>query len=73
VNVRALGLAPPGLGAWTVHVTWNESVVEAVQCGAREGGVCSTTFESNTGVLTATGTDHVRDVSLEEAQKAMHA
>jgi len=44
VNVDALGIPDPGLGAWTVDITYDPSVVTPVACIPDNGGVCNPSF-----------------------------
>lgn len=47
VNVDSLNMPEPGLGAWTIDITYDPAVVSAVACIAENGGVCNPAFESN--------------------------
>jgi hypothetical protein len=53
VDVEALNIGAPGLGAWTVDISYDTSVATAVSCTASFGGVCNEEFES--GVVRITG------------------
>ncbi|MEX2158189.1 MAG: cohesin domain-containing protein [Dehalococcoidia bacterium] len=44
VELSALDITAPGLGAWTVDVTYDPSVVTATACSATHGGVCNAEF-----------------------------
>lgn len=46
LDVGAVG--EPGLGAWTVDVTYDVTVITAVDCTAEHGGVCNEAFDLST-------------------------
>lgn len=48
VNLLARNMSAPGLGAWTVDVEYDPTVVTAVSCGPEHGGVCNTAFDTDT-------------------------
>jgi hypothetical protein len=48
VNLEALDVGAPGLGAWTIDVVYDPSVVSAVSCTAEQGGICNPTFADDT-------------------------
>ena len=52
VKVEAQGITDPGLGAWTVDITYDPSVVSVADCTPQQGGVCNAEY----------GTDMVRVV-----------
>ena len=37
----------PGLGAWTIDVYYNADLVNLVECGAEQGGICNPEFAGN--------------------------
>ena len=47
VTVTAIAISAPGLGAWTIDVTYDDSVITAVDCSAAEGGVCNPNFDDD--------------------------
>ena len=38
---------PPGLGAWTIDIYYNADLVNLVECGAEQGGICNPEFGGN--------------------------
>ena len=53
VEVGALGVGGEGLGAWTIDISYDTSVITAVDCSAQQGGVCNAEFGD--GVVRVTG------------------
>ena len=53
VNVSALNVGPPGLGAWSVDILYDPAVISAESCTAGQGGVCNPDFAN--GVVRFTG------------------
>ena len=47
LDVRALNVSDPGLGAWSIDVFYDPLVVAAVSCTAFEGGVCNPAYDTN--------------------------
>jgi len=47
VELEALAIAEPGLGAWTIDVHYDPEVVTLLECGAEHGGLCNTHFAEN--------------------------
>jgi len=47
VVLDAGSIGDPGLGAWTVDITFDDSVISAVDCSAEQGGVCNEAFAAN--------------------------
>lgn len=47
VGVDALNIPEPGLGAWTIDVTYDPAVLTPTACIPEQGGVCNPAFESN--------------------------
>ncbi|MEX0786975.1 MAG: cohesin domain-containing protein [Dehalococcoidia bacterium] len=47
VDVSALNVGDPGLGAWSIDVTFDTAVVDATDCGAEQGGVCNPDFAAD--------------------------
>lgn len=48
VELRALDIPAPGLGAWTIDVRYDPSVVTVVACTAQQGGVCNRSYAEDT-------------------------
>lgn len=48
VQVRALNIAAPGLGAWTIDITYEPLVVSVVDCTAGIGGLCNPAYAEDT-------------------------
>ena len=53
VEIWALGVGGEGLGAWTVDISFDVSVITAVDCSAEQGGVCNADF--GLGMVRVTG------------------
>ncbi len=53
VDVGAHDVGGEGLGAWTVDIAYDTSVITAVDCSAEQGGVCNAEFGD--GVVRVTG------------------
>jgi len=47
VDLIAHDIGAPGLGAWTIDIVYDPSVVTALSCGQQAGGYCNVAFESN--------------------------
>ena len=45
VDVTAVG--DPGLGAWTIDVSYDNSLITATDCTAEQGGVCNENYTDN--------------------------
>ncbi len=64
VDLQALGIPEPGLGAWTVDITYDPAVVSRVRCSAPIG-VCSTAYRADAMRVTgASATGLVGDTTL---------
>jgi hypothetical protein len=48
VDMNALDIGAPGLGAWTIDITYDPAVLSAVSCSPAQGGVCNTAYGANT-------------------------
>ena len=48
LDVRMLNVGEPGLGAWSIDISYDPAVVSAVDCIAEQGGVCNPAFGANT-------------------------
>jgi hypothetical protein len=53
VTLEALGFGDPGLGAWTVDIAYDTSVISVDDCAPEQGGVCNPEFGD--GVVRITG------------------
>jgi len=47
LDVEVLGVGPPGLGAWSVDIGFDDSVVAAIGCDPDNGSVCNPAFSVN--------------------------
>ncbi|MEX2157831.1 MAG: hypothetical protein WEB04_00305 [Dehalococcoidia bacterium] len=47
VDVEVLGVGPPGLGAWSVDIGFDDTVVAAIGCDPDNGSVCNPAFSVN--------------------------
>lgn len=60
VNLDAVGMAAPGLGAWSVDVSFDPAILGAVDCTPQNGSVCNAAYADDTVRVTgaaATGLD----------------
>lgn len=57
VDLDALAMAAPGLGAWTVDVAYDPAIVTAVACVPASGGVCNADFDATTVRATGANAD----------------
>ncbi len=65
VSVDSLNIPEPGLGAWTVDITYDSAVVSASACIPDNGSVCNPAFDSQTVRITgASAGGVVGDASL---------
>ncbi len=48
VEVEALHIAAPGLGAWTIDIAYDPDVITPIGCSAALGGICNADFSANT-------------------------
>lgn len=48
VALEAHDIGPPGLGAWTIDITYDSAVASAAGCAAEHGGICNLGFGANT-------------------------
>ncbi len=44
VTVDVTGVGDPGLGAWTLDISFDNSLLTATDCNAEQGGVCNENF-----------------------------
>jgi hypothetical protein len=44
VDLNALDVTSPGLGAWTIDINYDPDVVTATACSAAQGGVCNAEY-----------------------------
>lgn len=47
VELQAVDIGSPGLGAWEIGITYDSSLLTAVSCDGSQGSVCNTNFASN--------------------------
>ncbi len=67
VEVEALHIAAPGLGAWTLDIAYDPDVVTPVGCSATLGGICNVAFSATTVRLLGVSAQGVAgDVELGE-------
>ncbi len=52
VDVHALNVDPPGLGAWTIDISYDNSIMDASDCTANAGGVCNENFSPTSARIT---------------------
>lgn len=52
VTLGATDISDPGLGAWTVDISYDDSVISAVDCTPEQGGVCNPNFADDTVRIT---------------------
>lgn len=66
VDLRALNIDPPGLGAWTIDIVYDPAVVSVVDCTpVAPGGVCNPSFNAITiRDVGAYATGHEGDTTL---------
>ncbi len=48
VELDALGIGAPGLGAWTIDVVYDPEVAAVVSCTAEQGGICNSAYGEDT-------------------------
>ena len=48
VQIEALNIVAPGLGAWTIDIVYDPDVITPVGCSAALGGICNVAFSANT-------------------------
>lgn len=44
VDLEALDVGPPGLGAWTIDITYDPTVAAVADCTAEHGGICNPAY-----------------------------
>lgn len=47
VDLEAINIGPPGLGAWEVGIVYDSSLLTPTGCTGLQGSVCNTDFASN--------------------------
>jgi len=71
LDVNALNVGDPGLGAWSVDVFFDAAIVSAVACTAEQGGVCNPAFAADTVRFTGAsaggleGTTKLADITFQ--------
>lgn len=48
VSLEALGVTDPGLGAWSIDITYDPTAVTPVDCGPQSGSVCNPHYPQST-------------------------
>ena len=48
VELEAQAITDPGLGAWTIDIVYDPSVVSVVECTPQQGGVCNAEYSAGT-------------------------
>ena len=48
VALTAVDVGSPGLGAWTLDVAYDPSIVAVAACQAKQGGICNESFSQST-------------------------
>jgi hypothetical protein len=48
LDLKAASVASPGLGAWSIDITYDPAVVTPVACVTEHGAVCNTHYDNNT-------------------------
>ena len=70
VSFDALKMAPPGLAAWTIDVSYDATVASAIACAGDSGSLCNPTFRDNTIRMTGVniygveGDVHLADITF---------
>ncbi|MCH8025709.1 MAG: dockerin type I repeat-containing protein [Chloroflexi bacterium] len=59
VEVEALHITAPGLGAWTIDIAYDPDVITPVGCSAALGGICNIAFSADTVRLVGVSTQGV--------------
>lgn len=49
VDLEAVNMQPPGLGAWTITIEYDNEIVSLVGCEPHQGSACNTTLAENLG------------------------
>ena len=47
VTVDVTNVGDPGLGAWTIDISYDSDLLTATDCSAEQGGVCNENFSDN--------------------------
>jgi hypothetical protein len=48
VELDALGIGEPGLGAWTIEIVYDPEVAAVAECTAEQGGICNAAYAEDT-------------------------
>lgn len=82
VYLQARNMPLPGLGAWTINVTYDGGIVESTACAGLAGGICNASYDVNTvravGAVGSSGYTGNTDLAalsfrcLEEGESALH-
>jgi len=54
VHLRALDIGAPGLGAWTIDVSYDPAYLNVVECAPDQGGLCNPAYGEHTVRITGT-------------------
>jgi Cohesin domain len=52
VTLSSTDVSDPGLGAWTIDIVYDTSVISAVDCTPEQGGVCNPNYADDTVRIT---------------------
>ena len=52
VTLEATGVGDPGLGAWTIDISYDNSLLTATDCAPEQGGVCNEAFTDSSVRIT---------------------
>ena len=52
IMLSARDVGAPGIGAWTIDVSYDPATLSVVECRAEHGGICNPQFKSNAARIT---------------------
>ncbi len=52
VTLSVTDVDDPGLGAWTIDISYDSDLLTAIDCGAEQGGVCNENFSDDSVRIT---------------------
>ena len=65
VNLLVQGVDAPGLGAWSIDVSYDDEVVAAIECDPQNGSVCNPAFSPDTVRISGANANGIEgDVTL---------
>lgn len=65
IDLEALGIGAPGLGAWDIGVVYDPDVIDAEGCTSNAGSECNINFASNrVQIVGASGGGEIGDTTL---------